>query len=112
MKLINLLGSLNPFPTAHKAVQPMQIVRPRPGIPSATDVHRRLAHGFYCLETIASQRIAWGNPEFGKDMEERIIWRELRELEQQELAAPAERLDGSESLTPQPRPPRPRKAAD
>jgi hypothetical protein len=98
MRLINWLHSLNPFPPSRK------VVRPQPEEVSGTVVSRRLAHEFCCLETIACQRAAWGDPGFGKAIEDRIIWRELIDLELQEVDAQFDRPDWAESLRPRPQP--------
>ena len=47
-------------------------------------VRERLAEAAACLERIDHQREA-GDPMFGRILEERIVWRELRDLELQEF---------------------------
>ena len=48
--------------------------------------HReRLAEAAACLQRIDDERDSAGDPTFGKVLEERIVWRELRDLELQEF---------------------------
>ena len=55
-------------------------------------LHERLAKAVACLECLDEERAACGHPYLGKSMEERIIWRELLELELQEFDEKIERL--------------------
>ena len=55
-------------------------------------LHERLAKAVACLECLDEERAACGHPNLGKSMEERIIWRELLDLELQEFDEQIERL--------------------
>ena len=55
-------------------------------------LHERLAKAAACLECFDEERAACGHPNLGKSMEERIIWRELLDLELQEFDEQIERL--------------------
>lgn len=62
---------------------------------------KRLAEAFTCLEKLERQRAHGHDPVFGKFVEERIIWRELLELELQDVDEQIERIsavagDGSD----------------
>ena len=52
----------------------------------------RLAEAFACLEKLERQRADERYPFFGKFLEERIIWRELLELELQGVDEQSERI--------------------
>lgn len=54
--------------------------------------YRRLALAFSRLEDLQLIRSRAGDPLFGKSSEERIIWRELLELELQEVDEQIERI--------------------
>ena len=56
--------------------------------------HERLMRGFYCLQNIQLVRNHRQDPHFGKAVEERIIWRELLELELQDVDEQIERVAG------------------
>ncbi len=62
---------------------------------------KRLAEAFNCLQKLERQRAYGHDPVFGKSVEERIIWRELLELELQDVDEQIERIsagagDGSD----------------
>jgi hypothetical protein len=46
---------------------------------------KRLIGAFTCLELLGLERRLRQDPVFGKDLEESILWRELLELELQEI---------------------------
>lgn len=50
-----------------------------------TPIGRRLAEEFALLQELEFERIVRANPTFGRGAEERIVWRELIDLELQEL---------------------------
>lgn len=54
--------------------------------PVECPTHRRLAKSFARLRNIELVRNHRSDPEFGKTAEDRIIWRELLELELQEIS--------------------------
>jgi hypothetical protein len=53
--------------------------------PSGRATQRRLVEACSCLALLALERADRQDPGFGKSLEERIIWRELLELELQEI---------------------------
>ena len=55
-------------------------------------VNKRLAKAAACLERLDAERACCRDPNLGKGMEERIIWRELLDLELQEFDEQIERL--------------------
>ena len=55
-------------------------------------IHDRLAKAAACLERLDEERVVLGDPTLGKSVEERIIWRELLDLELQEFDEQIERL--------------------
>ena len=61
---------------------------PIPDAPS----RRRLAESFCCLQDIDFMRDDSGDHLFAKSAEERIVWRELLELELQEIDEQIERI--------------------
>jgi hypothetical protein len=64
-------------------------------------LHERLAKAAAYLERLDVERFAHGNPNLGKTIEERIIWRELLDLELQEFDEQMERLsEVAHSLIP------------
>ena len=65
-------------------------------------MHKRLAKAAACLERLDEERIVLSDPNLGKTIEERIIWRELLDLELQEFDEQIERLtDVAHSLVPE-----------
>ena len=56
--------------------------------------HQRLVRGFSRLQDIQLVRNHRQDPHFGKTLEERIIWRELLELEVQDVDEQIERVSG------------------
>jgi hypothetical protein len=64
-------------------------------------IHERLLKGREYLERLDQERTTRGEPLFGKSIEERIIWRELLDLELQEFDAQIERIcHAADSLLP------------
>jgi hypothetical protein len=64
-------------------------------------LHERLAKAVAYLERLDVERFAHGKPSLGKSIEERIIWRELLDLELQEFDEQTERLsEVAHSLVP------------
>ena len=64
-------------------------------------IHDRLAKAAACLERLDEERVVLGDPNLGKSIEERIIWRELLDLELQEFDEQIERLsEVGHSLVP------------
>ena len=55
-------------------------------------LHERLAKAAAYLERLDVERFARGNPNLGKSIEERIIWRELLDLELQKFDEQIERF--------------------
>ena len=55
-------------------------------------VNKRLAKAAACLERLDAERACCRDPNLGKGMEERIIWRELLDLELQEFDEEIERF--------------------
>jgi hypothetical protein len=55
-------------------------------------LHKRLAKAAARLERLDAERACCGDPNLGKGMEERIIWRELLDLELQEFDKELERF--------------------
>jgi hypothetical protein len=53
--------------------------------PAGSSTRRRLVEAFSCLERLELQRAYRQDPVFCKFLEERIIWRELLDLELQEI---------------------------
>ena len=72
---------------SHEALRP-----PVPLGPAGSTQHR-LAEAFACLEKI-ERKSAYGQV-FGKFLEQRIIWRELLELELQEIDEQIERISAA-----------------
>lgn len=61
-------------------------------VPTASvPTHERLVRGFYCLKNLQLVRNHRQDPNFGKAVEERIVWRELLDLE---LQIVDEQIDG------------------
>jgi hypothetical protein len=54
-------------------------------VPTSCPTRRRLARAFSVLENIVWTRRRYQDPLFGKAAEERIVWRELLELELQSI---------------------------
>lgn len=57
-----------------------------------TVIQKRLASAVACLDRLVCERLDRGDPQFGKEVEERIVWRELLDLEFQEFDEEIERL--------------------
>jgi hypothetical protein len=55
-------------------------------------LQERLAKAVAYLELLDVERISHGEPNLGKSIEERIVWRELLDLELQEFEEEIERL--------------------
>jgi hypothetical protein len=55
-------------------------------------IHERLVKGREYLERLDQERTSRGEPLLGKSIEERIIWRELLDLELQEFDEQIERI--------------------
>ena len=71
--------------------------RRRPGISSSCGrnfaaIQQRLAEGNACLERLARERDSRNEPGLGRTAEDRIVWRELIELELQDLDAEVDRI--------------------
>ena len=70
----------------------------RPALPhvriGSFPTHERLMRGFSCLQNIQLVRNHRQDPHFGITVEERIIWRELLELELQDVDEQIERVAG------------------
>jgi len=64
---------------------------PAPSFPT----HERLARAFSRLEDMQLVRIEWEDPLLGKSDEERIIWRELLDLELQDVDEQIERISAA-----------------
>ncbi len=62
---------------------------------TSSKVHDRIALARASLERIDCERTLSGDPQFGKAIENRIVWRELFDLELQELDEQIERICGS-----------------
>ena len=63
-----------------------------PHVPTADfPTHERLMRGFSCLMNLQLVRNHRQDPHFGKAVEERIVWRELLDLELQSVD---EQIDG------------------
>jgi hypothetical protein len=62
---------------------------------SSCPIHERLAQGFSRLQDIQLVRNHRKDPYFGKSSEERIIWRELLELELQDVDEQIERISAA-----------------
>lgn len=60
----------------------------------------RLIRGFFCLQNIQLVRNHRQDPHFGKAVEERIVWRELLELELQDVDEQIERVSGVSESKP------------
>jgi len=67
-------------PDQSPALKPVSF-SPRP----VTSVKDRLADGKACLDYIAGERTHSGDPHFGQETEDRIVWGELLELELQAI---------------------------
>jgi hypothetical protein len=65
---------------------------------------QRLARAFSCLQSIQLARNHQQYPLFGKSLEERIVWRELIELELQEVDEQIERFSVAAVEKPHPEP--------
>lgn len=63
-----------------------------PAAPACCPTRKRLAEAFDCLQRLDEQRAMGGDPRFGRFVEDRILWRELLELELQEIDEQIERL--------------------
>jgi hypothetical protein len=63
----------------------------------ASSTCRRLADGERALEQIESERELRGDAAFGQEAEDRIVWRELIELELQEIDAHLNHLQSDEN---------------
>lgn len=89
----NQICALNLTQTATVAVEQAERAR--------AALKRRLAEAVEYLEKLEQQRIALQNPGFGRAVEERIIWRELLELELQMVDEQINRMtqSGSEGLS-------------
>jgi hypothetical protein len=57
-----------------------------------SSLHERLVKGAGCLERLDWERSSGGNPILGKAIEERIVFRELLDLELQDCDEQIERL--------------------
>ena len=55
-------------------------------------MHDRLAKAAACLERLDEERVVLGDPNLGKSIEERILWRELLDLELLEFDEQIEHL--------------------
>lgn len=65
-------------------------------------IHERLVKGRDYLQRLDQERISRGEPLLGKSIEERIIWRELLDLELQEFDEQIERTcQAADSLLPE-----------
>jgi hypothetical protein len=74
-----------------------------PQTPTGSRAQIRLAESYRTLEAIERDRRSERNPRLGKAIEQRIIHRELLELELQELDEQMDRLrDATSRLTEQP----------
>jgi len=73
----NRICALNLTQTASAAVQREECAR--------AAIKKRLAEAVEYLEKLEQQRTALQNPGFGRAVEQRIVWRELLELELQEV---------------------------
>jgi hypothetical protein len=67
---------------------------PRVPVPSCP-THERLARAFSRLEDMRLVRNEWDDPSLGKFAEERIIWRELLDLELHDVDEQIERISAS-----------------
>lgn len=56
----------------------------RPAPAQLNPIHKRLGVAHDLMEKLDLQRAYRGDPKYGKAMEERIVWRELLDLELQE----------------------------
>ena len=63
--------------------------------PAVCPTQKRLADAFACLEKLERQRAHGQGPVFGKFVEERIIWRELLDLELQAVDEQIERISAA-----------------
>ena len=57
-----------------------------------SSLHERLAKAAACLESLDCERSSCGDPNLGKAIEKRIVWRELLDLELQDVDEQIERL--------------------
>src|SRR5579859_5976107 len=64
---------------------------PAPSCPT----HERLARAFFRLKDMQLVRKEWEDPSLGKSDEERIIWRELLDLELQDVDEQIERISAA-----------------
>jgi len=55
-------------------------------------VHQRLAEAKACLDYLDLERSRLGDPNFGKAIEDKAIWRELLELELQDADERIQRI--------------------
>lgn len=67
-------------------------------------VHQRLAEGRARLERIAAERDGRNDPDFGRTSEDRIVWRELLELELQDVDEEVNRIRETADRTASRRP--------
>ena len=66
-----------------------------------SQLKERLAKGVASLERLDVDRISHGDPNLGRPIEKRIIWRELLDLELQEFDEQIERLsEVADTLAP------------
>lgn len=70
----------------------------RPRAPKAAEetspVRRRLAESFVRLQNIELVRVEEDDPNYAKTIEDRIVWRELIELELQEIDERIAKISG------------------
>ena len=78
MSILGLLPHTNPAPTA-----------------TPSPIQRRLAQAFALIEQIQEQRLQEQDPLAGRFIEERLIWRELLDLELQDIDEQIERICAS-----------------
>ena len=76
---------MNFFRNLIKGKQPPAPASAPSNLDSASPIFNRLAEEFAFLQEIIFQRNFRADPSFGKAAEERVIWRELFDLELQEL---------------------------
>lgn len=61
----------------------------------ASPTFQRLVEEYAMLSRLEVERVERGEPNFGKAIEERILWRELLELELQDVDEQIERIAGA-----------------
>lgn len=66
--------------------------RDAPEAVASTPTEQRLAQGFACLQNLQKAREELEDPHFGTGTEQRIVWRELLELELQDVDEQIERI--------------------